>query len=654
MKGKTSLSVTELRNALRCPRLFVLGRRGEEVRFPVGTSGLGVVFHRLVHRLAKTAVNPPAHFAALPADASAAEISRELSAWMLSLLVRELEENPALQHRVREVEELADALRNFAAYLSAHFLGEPTSPAPRPATRLAALIAQSELSIEHGFDVAGARVEVRGQIDALFRPSAGAPRVVEYKLTDASTQALDEAQVVLYRHLLRETVGIEAVPVVLRFTPELLVTEVAAADAEARMKERILPVLAQVPAWLAHPESAPATRTAGLCAACPTRDACVSLYSGYHAPRDFPPAPPGARVENSPLPPSEDDAAAEHEAREVARFIGTILRDLAISARVGERPQVGARFIQLDVYAKNRIKQLERAADDVIHRLQAERRIEATFHKEKGERLFRVVRSQARKVELSPLLAKEERFLRKSPGRFVVGEKVDGSALCGDLGDANSAHLLIGGVSGGGKSVLLRSMAVSMVHFHDPEAIQFTLVDPKRVTFGGDMRERLGPFLAHPLVYDVEPALEIIRDLIEEMETRYELLENHAVQNLQELNEVLPPAEQRPRHVVMIDEFADLLSEKATKEEFLAGVARLGAKARAAGIHLVLATQRPSKQVIPGRLSDNLPGRIALMVPDQIASRIILDQGGAELLLGKGDLIAKMGGNAVRAQSPFV
>ena len=152
----------------------------------------------------------------------------------------------------------------------------------------------------------------------------------------------------------------------------------------------------------------------------------------------------------------------------------------------------------------------------------------------------------------------------------------------------------------------------------------------------------------------MEHALGIVRDLIDEMESRYELLEKHAVQDLAELNESLPSDRSLPRHVVIFDEFADLLVDKSTKEEFIAGVARLGAKARAAGIHLALATQRPSKQVVPGRLSDNLPGRVALRVPDGTASRIILNRTGAEQLLGKGDLLAELGGGPIRAQAPLV
>jgi S-DNA-T family DNA segregation ATPase FtsK/SpoIIIE len=136
------------------------------------------------------------------------------------------------------------------------------------------------------------------------------------------------------------------------------------------------------------------------------------------------------------------------------------------------------------------------------------------------------------------------------------------------------------------------------------------------------------------------------------MEARYTLFEKARVQDVHDYNE--GAWEPLPRRVVVVDEFADLLVDKSTTQAFLDAVKRLGAKARAAGIHLVCATQRPDRTAVPGAIKANLGGKIALKVQAQVNSRIILDQAGAEHLLGRGDLLADLGHGVVRAQAPLV
>ena len=222
--------------------------------------------------------------------------------------------------------------------------------------------------------------------------------------------------------------------------------------------------------------------------------------------------------------------------------------------------------------------------------------------------------------------------------------------MLGDLSEPTTCHVLIGGASGSGKSVLLRTIVASLAHFHTPDAIRFTLVDPKRVSFHS-FRTSLATHLAQPLCYDVKQAVEILEGLVNEMEERYIEFEETGSENIDEYNESVAPERRIARHVVVVDEFADLLAEKGVRESFLSAVQRLCAKARAAGIHLVLATQRPDAKTVPGVIKTNLVGRIALKVPDAAASRIVLGRIGAERLLGKGDLYADFGSGPVRAQA---
>ena len=267
-----------------------------------------------------------------------------------------------------------------------------------------------------------------------------------------------------------------------------------------------------------------------------------------------------------------------------------------------------------------------------------------------GQRLVYCERQRPRQVELPPLLRAESEWLAASPGRFLLGEKLDGSALRGDLSEPVSCHLLIGGATGSGKSVLLRAIVKSLVNYHPPELLQLTLVDPKRVSFAG-LREGLAAHLAEPICHEAEEAVRILEDLVVEMDDRYARFEEHRVEDLSQLTEEAGVT-RLPRRVVVIDEFQDLMAAKATRGPFEQAIQRLGAKARAAGIHLVLATQHPTAKVIPSSIKANLTGRVALRVQDWQASKIILDRTGAEDLLGKGDLIADLGRGPLRAQAP--
>src|SRR5690606_11994380 len=155
--------------------------------------------------------------------------------------------------------------------------------------------------------------------------------------------------------------------------------------------------------------------------------------------------------------------------------------------------------------------------------------------------------------------------------------------------------------------------------------------------------------------YEVEDTVPILERLIDLMEERYRLFEAAKVADVGDYNEQASDrSEHLERRVLVIDEFQDLVADKASKEAFFAAIKRLGAKARAAGIHMILATQRPDAATVPGIIKANLGGKIALKVASSTNSRIILDQRGAETLFGKGDLLADLGRGPVRAQAPFL
>jgi DNA segregation ATPase FtsK/SpoIIIE, S-DNA-T family len=655
-KGTSDLSVTEVRNALRCPRIFALGRaRGKAVVFPVGASSLGATFHRIAERFARDLEAPPAAVRRLQRGAAREAVAAAFGAWLLGHLVAALDESPALASMPGEVDDLAEALRELGRYLAA----EVERGGMAPAEALRSLVPHAELEVEAVIDVPGSvPVRIAGRVDAVHSRGTGALDVVEYKLTDESNQELDQAQVALYRRLLRACLDVEAEPVILRFNPGLIVTRLSPSAADAIVEKRILPLLGRMIGWAEQASSAPATPRRDLCATCPVRVECAETYGDRLDARDLPPAsavqprpgPEGrlgvAPVEEPVAPPAVD-AEGEASVEELEKQIVTELRRLGVMVQVARRT-VGPTLLRVEVViARQRVAQLDRLAQDVEHHLAAR---EVRFDREGAKRVFTAPRRPPRAVELRALLAKKAAFLRARPGRFVVGEGIDGEVVAGDLSDGSTCHLLIGGQTGSGKSVLLRGIVSSLCHFHPPSAIRFTLVDPKRVTFGS-FAAGIAAHLEGPVFYDGEALLPELDDLVAEMEARYERFEHAKVQDIDEYNEAAK--EPLARRVVVVDEFQDLLADKATRQPFLDGIKRLGAKARAAGIHLVCATQRPDRNTVPGEIKANLGGKIALRVQAAVNSRIILDQPGAERLLGRGDLLADLGHGVVRAQAPL-
>ncbi len=215
----------------------------------------------------------------------------------------------------------------------------------------------------------------------------------------------------------------------------------------------------------------------------------------------------------------------------------------------------------------------------------------------------------------------------------ALGKDISGRAVFFDM--AEMPHLLVAGTTGSGKSVMLNGLLTSLLLTTDPRQVKMVLIDPKRVELSQFARV---PHLITPVVTDVKKAANALSWAVAEMERRYEVLERFGVRSLDGYNEKRPE-NQMPYVIVVIDELADLMMTSAAKVED--AVIRLAQKARAVGIHLVVATQRPSVDVITGMIKANVPSRIAFAVSSQVDSRVILDTPGAEALLGQGDMLFK-------------
>ena len=246
----------------------------------------------------------------------------------------------------------------------------------------------------------------------------------------------------------------------------------------------------------------------------------------------------------------------------------------------------------------------------------------------------------------------------KSPLTLALGKDISGKAVVADL--ASMPHLMIAGTTGSGKSVGINAMILSLLYKSKPEQVRLIMIDPKMLELS--VYEGI-PHLLAPVVTDMKEAANALRWAVAEMERRYQLMATMKVRNISGYNRKVrdakkageplldplfkpnetyannepQPLDELPQIVVVIDELADMMMIVGKKVEEL--IARLAQKARAAGIHMMIATQRPSVDVITGLIKANIPCRIAFQVSARVDSRTILDQGGAESLLGHGDML---------------
>jgi S-DNA-T family DNA segregation ATPase FtsK/SpoIIIE len=240
---------------------------------------------------------------------------------------------------------------------------------------------------------------------------------------------------------------------------------------------------------------------------------------------------------------------------------------------------------------------------------------------------------------------------------FAVGKDISGSPVVSDL--AKMPHLLIAGTTGSGKSVMMNTLILSLLYRNTPSDLKLVLVDPKQVELASYSEIR---HLITPIITNTDGAMSALTWAVKEMEERYSKFKDHRAKNIREYNDIAKasPAdgdqhvEKLPYIVVVVDEMADLMMQAGKDLENL--IVRIAQKGRASGMHLVLATQRPEVKVITGLIKANIPGRIAFAVGSSIDSRVMLDQNGAEKLLGRGDMLfltTEMMGKPRRVQGAF-
>ncbi len=322
----------------------------------------------------------------------------------------------------------------------------------------------------------------------------------------------------------------------------------------------------------------------------------------------------------------------EHDAEGTSERLTRALADLGVEARV-VRAVVGPRVTRYELRLGSGVKvgKVRNLQQDIAYALAAtEVRILAPIPGKSAVGV-EVPNTKPAKVTLGDVF-REYPDANDWTLPVGLGKDISGRAVFFDL--AEMPHLLVAGTTGSGKSVMLNGLLTSLLLTTDPRQVKMVLIDPKRVELSPFGRI---PHLITPVVTDVKKAANALQWAVAEMERRYEVLERMGSRSLEGYN--LRSETPMPYVVIVIDELADLMMQAGAKVED--AIVRLAQKARAVGIHLVVATQRPSVDVITGMIKANVPSRIAFAVSSQVDSRVIMDSGGAEVLLGMGDMLFK-------------
>ncbi|WP_336966152.1 DNA translocase FtsK [Sphingobium aquiterrae] len=380
----------------------------------------------------------------------------------------------------------------------------------------------------------------------------------------------------------------------------------------------------------------------------------------------------------SPVPPSQGGKIDKAGLERNARLLESVLDDFHVKGHITEvRPGPVVTMYELEPAPGIKASRVIALADDIARNMSALSARVATIP---GRTVIGIELPNAKReaVVLREMITSEQ-FAQDAQLPIILGKNISGEPIIADL--APMPHLLIAGTTGSGKSVGLNCMILSLLYRMTPDQLRLIMIDPKMLELSiyDDI-----PHLLSPVVTEPQKAIRALKWAVEQMEDRYRMMASISVRNLANYNEKVRAAKAKgkplgrrvqtgydpetrqpiyeeeqldfhplPQIVVVVDELADLMMTAGKEVEFL--IQRLAQKARAAGIHLILATQRPSVDVITGVIKANLPTRISFFVTSKIDSRTILGEQGAEQLLGKGDMLYMAGGKQLtRVHGPFV
>ncbi len=665
-----TLNVTDIKVAFECPRLFYLNKKfgGKTLFIPNNSpKGVGRIFHRLAEDFIIFAKQEP-QFQSIFISSENLEVEKVASEMQL-LFYSKVFFPKYLEAAITKNEQKADLLNQVWQGITqlirkwAELLINNSKCCDDRDKLITKTFVAEEKKLEYELNLPNkTQQKISGKFDSLtYNFERQRFCVVDLKTYNPLDKSAQLAQVALYSYMLynyiikqRKKVAVDAA--IYCVLPEFKEYRYSWEELEDTVYKLIPYKLQQIHKWLKwkspQPDPPPATNNSNLCDICPQQEKCQSYF----------PIKEGFKISNSQV--------AERKAN-----LGASQGQPKIKIRSPKKSE-----LDLDKLGNNLIAILQsyNINADYLGSIAAPAFIRVKIKPQLGITVAKIVKlAEDLKVQLNllnaPLIATQpgyvsvdlprqdrqiayyDRYIQKQKNtpnesvKIAIGVDLNGELIEAELSDANTCHFLVGGTTGSGKSEFLRSILLSLIDRHNPEHLQVILVDPKRVTFSEF--ENM-PWLLLPIVKDSEMAIELMGELVTEMERRYKLLENAKCSDLKDYNRT---NQIEPHIVCIFDEYADFMVEKEVKKQLEESIKRLGAKARAAGIHLIVATQRPDATVVTPLIRSNLPARIALKTASINDSKIILGgtETGAANLLGKGDLLYQNGSNLQRLQSLF-
>jgi S-DNA-T family DNA segregation ATPase FtsK/SpoIIIE len=657
----SSLTATKVRVAFECPRLFYLNDKfgGKTLFFPRDTvTGIGKIFHYLVDEFINLATTEPRFGELLKPEASQLLLEKVAGEMQqifyqnkfLSYLEKIVaKDSSKAQPMLKVWQGLRGVIQRFAEilivnrrYCSAESVIRST-------------FISEERKLEHYFNLPnGMQQQVRGEFDCLiYNWERKRLCVIEFKTYQQLDPSAQLAQVSLYGYMLQQKQQVPVDSAVYCVLPEFKQYYYDWEQLENTVNQLIPYKLEQMQEWLNwqqfQPNSPPATTQPYLCEICPQQEKCQSYFdlsegvgSGERGVEE---------VSNSieiPPTPLQKGGLKKVNADAIGEELVTTLQSFGIKVdfieavvapsfiRVKLKPQLGVKF-----------NSIQKLYEDLQIQMGLEN---PPLIAPQAGYLSVDLPNPNRKAALFDDYLQPQKSQITASVKIAIGVNLEGKLVEADLSDPNTCHFLVGGTTGSGKSEFLRSQLLSLLKRYSPQQLKIALVDPKRVTF--PEFEKM-PWLYSSIVKDSEDAIELMDKLVGEMEYRYERFEKTECADLGSYNQ--RSDKPLPRIVCIFDEYADFMAEKESRSALEQSIKRLGAMARAAGIHLIIATQRPDATVVTPIIRSNLPGRVALRTASEADSAIVLGgkKTAAAYLFGKGDLLYQVGAKLHRLQSLY-
>ncbi len=652
----TSFNGTDVRVAFECPRLFYLGRLfgGKTLFIPENhPRGIGNNFHELAEDFLKTARREPRF---LPLFAPQTLEPEALGQQMESLLYELVfypylqKADPATAPALYQVwQGLTGLIARWAQLLAKN------RPYSTPEELISKTFIAQEYKLQHQFTLPNGNLQpVAGTLDSLMQDlERKRRRVIEYKTYTPVDPSAQLAQVALYSYMVQVKLKTPVDSAVYCVLPEFKEYNYTWEELEDTVHRLIPHKLQQMNQWVrwkpGTPDPPPSTTQPNLCHICSQQEKCQSFFPSVN--------PIVEKVTTNLTPHSTVEKEISHpiptpDAEKIAEQLISALESFKIKVE-REGVVVGSAFIRVKLKPAPGVKvvSLVNRAED----LQVQLGIVSPplIAPQPGYVSVDLPRPDRQIANFEDYIKRENTAQEKTV-KIAIGIDLDGKLVEADLADANTCHFLIEGTTGSGKSEFLRSLLLSLIYRHSPQQLGIVLVDPKRVTFPEFEGMR---WLRTPIIKDTDRAMELMEKLVKEVAQRYLLFEGAQCSHIEAYNHKRTQQQQTPlrRIVCIFDEYADFMAEKEVRAVLEQSIKRLGAMARAARIHLIIATQRPDAKVVTPLIRSNLPGRIALRTASVADSKIILggNQEEAAYLLGKGDLLYQVGSQLQRLQSLF-